>query len=80
VKLEVTRRARNARSRRVEAWEAATPCGTYTASRLEHEDTPWALYRHAPTREELGLFGSLRAAQRHVDRIEPQNPTEDART
>jgi hypothetical protein len=82
VKLEVTRRARNARSRRVEAWEAATSCGTYTAARLEWEDTPWELFLNGPGLDpkSLGLFGSLRAAQRHVDRTEAKNHTEAPRT
>jgi hypothetical protein len=85
MKLRITRRARNLRTRRVEAWEAATPCGTYTAMRIEAEDTPWALFFHRTDRngnlmKAQGLFGSLRAAQRHVDRTEAKTPTEAPRT
>lgn len=87
MKLEITRRAYNVRTRRVEGWSAATPCGMYTAERLEWEDTPWELFRHAPgtdaTPTSLGLHGSLRSVQRALDRIvaaQPQEPTEAPRS
>lgn len=63
--LKITKRGWNLRSRRLEAWEAATPCGRFTAARLELDGTPWELHDGAKT---VGLFGSLKRCQRHIDR------------
>jgi hypothetical protein len=64
MKLLVTRRALNIRSRKVEAWEAATECGSYVARRTEDVGTPWLLYSKT---QYLGETGSLKKAQRLME-------------
>lgn len=64
MKLLVTHKAMNIRSRKVEAWEAATECGTYVARRIEDDGTPWLLYSKTHL---LGETGSLKKAQRLME-------------
>lgn len=68
MKLKVTRRGYNIRSRRREAWEAATECGRFVAVRVELPGTPWELYDAGKM---VASFGSLVRAQRHINRTVP---------
>lgn len=65
MKLKITRRDYNLRTRRREGWEAATECKRFVAVRLEEPGTPWEL---SDGGQKVGWFGSLKRCQRHIDR------------
>ena len=69
MKLNITRRGLNLRTRKNEIWEAKSSCGRFIAVRLDDETT-WELFDNQNLFDvRVGLFGSLAKCQRHVDLI-----------